>query len=622
MGPGYCLRPVEARYSVLGGPHMLSLAIAASALCLAPVDLEPPVPCMTIAAGYHSLPPEIIEAHLDAYEAMGMEMLRVETTDDWEAFMPHLHDRPFRLKLILYVLGLPPDYAEAHAHEAMTDQHGARDWHFGPWHSDLDTILPDLARKQMDRIEELGVLPLIDEIVADLGPAGEGIYPANWTLAREGVEEGFWCYGEAAQADFRRSMEARYATLRQANAAWDTAFEAWDEVAIPPPGTDWAKGRFWRDMLEWYRDAKRDFMSLRIDQTLEIAREYLGEDAEVVVYLPGWAYSESEWEEAVATASGAMSIRLMMDNDWLMARALERGCVLQYTGSENAGEVARILRKLRLMGHADPTILWGENAGVAPAGRNPRWLAEVVTHYGLRGLDYTWDSWLWAPDAVTPSDTYPEFVEAAGHLRAAPPGPQDTPLHLAGPPRLRQPEPGVYELEPIADTRLLSLYPDTVKGFGPELAAVAGWQEQHALLRFPIEGLPGDAAIESAALVLTGVGSYGDSEPIAVEVRAVTAPWEESGASWLARSVHRDWEDAGGQAGPVSTSAEVTATEAGSVWRWDVTDLVDAWGAGRLPNHGLMLALPDGADGIKSFASREHPDAGVRPVLRCRLNAP
>ena len=42
----------------------------------------------------------------------------------------------------------------------------------------------------------------------------------------------------------------------------------------------------WRDMLEWYRDSKRAFMSLRIDQTLAIAREYLGPNAKVIVYLP------------------------------------------------------------------------------------------------------------------------------------------------------------------------------------------------------------------------------------------------------------------------------------------------------------------------------------------------
>jgi len=100
---------------------MIPALIALSSLLPAQADLEPPIPCLTIAAGYHSLPDEAIEAHLDTYEAMGIEMLRVETSGEWERFVTHLTDRPFRLKLILYVLGLPPDYAEAHAHEAMTD---------------------------------------------------------------------------------------------------------------------------------------------------------------------------------------------------------------------------------------------------------------------------------------------------------------------------------------------------------------------------------------------------------------------------------------------------------------------------------------------------------------------
>ena len=599
---------------------MISALIALSSLLPAGAYLEPPIPCMTIASGYHSLPDEAIEAHLDAYEAMGIEMLRVETSGEWERFMTHLTGRPFRLKLILYVLGLPPDHAEAHAHEAMTDPSGVRDWHFGPWHSDLDSALTASARRQMDRLRDLGVLDKVDEVVADLGPAGEGIYPANWTLGREG-EEAYWCYGESAQASFRRAMAARYGTVARANEEWGAAFGSWDEVAIPAPGTEWARGPFWRDMLEWYRDSKRAFMGLRIDQTLAIAREYLGPDAKVIVYLPGYAYSQAEWDEAVRTASGSMSIRLMMDNDWLMAHALSKGCILQYTGSENAGEVARIARKLRLMGEDDPTILWAENAGNQWAGERPIWLADVVTHYGLRGLDYTWDSWLWEADGVTPSRVVPQFVSAMERLHAAAPGPQGTPLDLMVPAEIREVQPGVYELTASADTRLLSLFPDTVKGFDYELAAVAGAQTQHALFRFPIEGLPTGAGVRSAILTLKGIGSYGDEAPIAVEVLPVTSPWEEPQAAWLARSTMEDWTTPGGDGGPSAASAVITATEPGSVWEWDVTQLVQRWHAAGLPNHGLVLRLPAGAEGIKSFASREHPEASMRPVLRVELAA-
>lgn len=598
---------------------MVHAVLALSPLLWALGELTPPIPCVTIAAGYHAAPPEVIEAHLDVYEAMGVEMLRVETSGEWERFVVHVRGRPFRMKLILYVLGIPPDYAEAHPHEAMTDSSGVLDWHFGPWHPQQEEIVLASARAQMDRARELGILDQVDEIVADLGPAGEGIYPANWTLGREG-EEPFWCYGEAAQADFRRAMARRYETIAAANAAWglsgEQTFERWDDLVIPAPGTEWARGAFWRDMLEWYRDCKRDFMSRRIDQTLAIAREYLGPGAKVVVYLPGYAYSEAEWEDAVRTASGSASVRLMMDNDWLMAQALERGCILQYTGSENAGEVARIVRKLRQLGYVDPTLLWAENAGVEAAGQNPQWLADVVTHYGLRGLDYTWDSWLWEADGLTVSQTYPAFVAAVDHLKGAGPGPQGTPLHLRSRPEVRRVALGAYELSAGADTRLLSLFPDTVKGFDSELAAVGGDQKQVALLRFPIEDLPTGLPLRSATLVLKGIGSYGDQAALPVEVRPVTSAWEEPEASWLARSTYEDWDSPGGDAGPAMAVAEVAGTDPATTWTWDVTWVVRQWQSGQLPNHGLLLGLPEGSRGIKSFASREHPDPSMRPVLR------
>jgi len=180
----------------------------------------------------------------------------------------------------------------------------------------------------------------------------------------------------------------------------------------------------------------------------------------------------------------------------------------------------------------------------------------------------------------------------------------------------------LYELTASADTRLLSLFPDTVKGFDTELAAVAGGQTQHALFRFPIEGLPAGTGVRSAVLTLRGIGSYRDEAPVAVEVFPVTSPWEEPQATWLARSTMEDWTTPGGDSGPAAASAVVTATEPGSVWEWDVTQLVQRWHAAESPNHGLVLRLPAGAEGIKSFASREHPEASMRPVLRVEMAAP
>ena len=69
-------------------------------------------------------------------------------------------------------------------------------------------------------------------------------------------------------------------------------------------------------MLIWYRDAKRRMMLSRIEQTQRLVKESLGKNVKCIVYLPGHAYSQADWDRAVREASGPSSIRLMMDNDW------------------------------------------------------------------------------------------------------------------------------------------------------------------------------------------------------------------------------------------------------------------------------------------------------------------
>ena len=475
-----------------------------------PLDRTTPRVCMTEPAGYYGDSAELIRRRLDCYRKLGVEMLRVESGWENGALPEELKRTDLRVKLILYVLGIPPGYGAQHVGEAMVDQHGTADWHLGPWHRDLPQLATRGAERQMERLKELGVLDRIDEVVADLGPAGEGIYPANWTLGRDG-EEAFWCYSEAAQADFRKAMQRLYGAVGAANDAWKLTgrkrFDTWDAVRIPQPGTVAARGRFWGDMLPWYRDAKRRMLEFQIDNTLRVTRKYLGDRAKVIVYLPGYAYSQEEWDQAVATAGGSASIRLMMDNDWLMDKALEKGCLLQYTGAENGVEVARIAGKLKARGIPDCRLMWGENAGWEGAGRDPMWLAQVVCAYDLRGVDFTWSSWLFERDHITPSPTYAEFARAAQAIRHCRetgelPDPSD-----CGVGRVRELAPGRYELTPNADTRLMGSYPDVVKGWDPEIAVVEGGQTQRMLFRFPLERLhgPGGESGDTHAAQLRGL---------------------------------------------------------------------------------------------------------------------
>jgi len=372
--------------------------------------------CITEWPGYYSSPEADFRKRFALYEQCGIDTIRVENGWlDRPAMVNALKDTRFKIKLILYVLAMPKDYVTQYPAERMVDENGAADRHLGPWSRDFAETTLRTGRTQIEKLTACGLAARVDEVVVDLGPAGEGIYPANWTLQRKG-EEAFWCYSGGAQESFRDSMKGKYPSIDAANIAWALTgmerFNAWDEVAIPKPRTAWARGPFWNDMLIWYRDAKRQMMLNRIEQTQRLVKESIGRDVKCIVYLPGYAYSQADWDRAVREASGPSSIRLMMDNDWLMTTAIAKGCVLQYTGAENATEVGNIVRKLKAAGSDAYATMWGENAGVEAIGRNPGQLAEVITGNGLRGIDFTWSNWLFEKDGVTPSETFVKFASA------------------------------------------------------------------------------------------------------------------------------------------------------------------------------------------------------------------
>ena len=45
-------------------------------------------------------------------------------------------------------------------------------------------------------------------------------------------------------------------------------------------------------------------------------------------------------------------------------------------------------------------------------GRQPMYIAQVITENNLRGVDFTWSKWLFEEDSVTPNETFEEFREA------------------------------------------------------------------------------------------------------------------------------------------------------------------------------------------------------------------
>ncbi len=588
--------------------------------------------CMTEWAGYYDSTEAQFNVRFKHYRELGVDTIRVQTGWlDKPAFVSALRKSNFRIKLILYVLGIDPQYAKEHPADRMVDEHGVADWHLGPWNPDLEATTLNTASAELKRARDMGIAGNIDELVVDLGPAGEGIYPANWTVNDRQGEEAYWCYSAAAQASFRRAMQAKYSRIEVACDTWSLSgnqrFASWEALSIPPPRTAWARGPFWNDMLTWYRDSKRVMLSGRIAQTQYLAKRYLQPDARCVVYLPGYAYSQQDWSTAVNEASGPASIRLMMDNDWLMQTAIDKGCELQYTGVENVDEVRNITRKLRDQGSKAASEMWGENAGNETAGRNPEWLARVITSYGLRGVDFTWSNWLFEKDGTTPSPTFNRFAHAVKMIdtfyrtgKTIPAASAESFVH-------REPN-NAWQLDCTASTRLMSSFPEVIKGSDPEIAAVGDGQMQRMLLKFPIEALPPSARIASATLVMHRYLTYSDD--IADEtlgVYRVARDWDEIAASWNEARAGATWVHAGGDAtgsndvqykpdGASTPWAVATAkpfTKVGEAIEWDVTDLVKALVTG--PNNGIMVALTHGGHGNKSFASASHADPNMGPVL-------
>lgn len=586
--------------------------------------------CVTEWSAYYPNPLSSFLKRFDYYNALGVDMIRLET--GWLTHPPlidALKRYPFKIKYILYVLGIPKAYSDKYPNERMVDEHGVADWHLGPWSIDFSETTLQAGKAQLEKLAASGLAAHVKEMVVDCGPAGEGIYPANWTLNRQG-EEAYWCYSDQAQASFRSAMRKRYGNIDSANTAWKLTgaqrFASWAEVLIPKPRTEWARGSFWNDMLIWYRDSKRKMLLKRIEQTQSMAKEYLGKDAKCIVYLPGAAYTQTDWDEAVTDASGPASIRLMMDNDWLMKTAISKGCILQYTGAENVNEVRNIVRKLQAIGSDAYKYMWGENAGSESAGRNPIWLGEVVTNCGIRGVDYTWSNWLFESDGVTPSKTYKPFEYMVKMIRTfhstgrmLPPYLKDNVIHLTAP--------GKWTLDCYESTRIMSSYPDALKATDPEMAVVEGGQTQRILLKFPLEALPKGLKILSARLVLRRYLNYHLNITAPLAIYRITQPWQAICATWREADLGAPWSRRGGtaedlnghpfqdniQLKPWAITEVPPYTVLGAKVEWDVTNLARKLLEG--PDYGMMITVAGDHSCNKSFISTAYNDPSMRPIL-------
>lgn len=204
---------------------------------------------------------------------------------------------------------------------------------------------------------------------------------------------------------------------------------------------------------------------------------------------------------------------------------------------------------------------------------------------------------------------------------------------------------GTVRLEADRDATLIeSAVGDRANGAGPVFFAGRTSASEdairRALVRFDVSGaLPDQAIVERVALTLAMTPS--NSDPRTLYLHRVQADWGEGpsfasgggGAAagpgdvtWLhAFYDTQEWVLPGGQfLGRASAELEVAASAA---YTWGGTEQMRAdvtlWAAAPERNFGWILSGDETAiQSAKSFASREHPDAELRPVLEITYRLP
>jgi len=166
------------------------------------------------------------------------------------------------------------------------------------------------------------------------------------------------------------------------------------------------------------------------------------------------------------------------------------------------------------------------------------------------------------------------------------------------------------------------LTPSTVGAVGG-MSRLEVSDERRALVRFDLNELAPGTVVESATLRLYSYAQYGQMDRAGVF--HADKPWSEAVATRSYYDVGEDqpwdhhmgdWLDASDvpQGDQPFDEATLVDDNTGKWIEWEVTDLVQAWLDGSLPNHGVLVRAIDGG-GTHLFRSRDYDDTNVHPQL-------
>jgi len=180
----------------------------------------------------------------------------------------------------------------------------------------------------------------------------------------------------------------------------------------------------------------------------------------------------------------------------------------------------------------------------------------------------------------------------------------------------------VASLTTVADAALDRNAPDQNYG-SEERLPLGGAGARSPVLRFDMPPWATGAAIERAELKVRTSGIPGSV--LRVRVLGLQQAWTESEITWNSEGAVRRTNNVGPTILEDNRSEVIddsVVVEADGWCRWDITDLVQAWASGQLPNEGLALATEnDEAEEDVYVMSREGQCAAVLEIY-LRVAAP
>lgn len=149
---------------------------------------------------------------------------------------------------------------------------------------------------------------------------------------------------------------------------------------------------------------------------------------------------------------------------------------------------------------------------------------------------------------------------------------------------------------PSDDTYLDASKPSTVYGDTNRILVRAdNSADRRGVLRFDLSDIPADATITSARFYLYGNNQAGDQ---VIYIYRVTSAWTEAAATW------QTWTTPGGDFDSSIAYGLFIPDQVNCAATIDLTNLVQRWTNGSLPNYGILL-YATGSNHIFTFTSKE-----------------